>query len=167
MKMRQSICFSVLALILMLLAAVASPVAAAELKSNTVQAFDRYTRLTEERINGELRDGRPFLWVDVMPEGRRGTLYSRLRQGQIVMDRLETRENGREIDVPDGLIHHWIGIVFIPGATLQQTVTLLQDYNNHYKIYKPEVIGSKLLGRDGNNFEIEGIHQMTFSFLFV
>jgi hypothetical protein len=137
-----------------LLAALTSPAAGGELKSNTVQAFERYTQLTEERINRELRDGKPFLWVDGLPEPHRNTFYAKLRQGEIVMDRLETRENGKEIAVPEGLIHHCVGIVFISGATLEQTVALLQDYNHHYEIYKPEVVRSKLLRRDGNGFRV-------------
>src|SRR5262249_6480634 len=38
------------------------------------------------------------------------------------------------------------------GATVSQTVGLLQDYNNHKNLYKPEVVDSKLLSRQGDDF---------------
>jgi hypothetical protein len=54
--------------------------------------------------------------------------------------------------VQDGLIHDWIGIVCIPGKTVAKTLALLQDYDNHKNIYQPEVIGSKLIGRQDNDW---------------
>jgi hypothetical protein len=56
--------------------------------------------------------------------------------------------------VPAGLIHDWIGALTAPGATIQSTLALIQDYNNHKNIYKPEVIDSKLISHNGNNFNI-------------
>src|SRR6266581_186757 len=131
--------------ILLLFACACSPAAAANLQKPTVEAFDRYIRLTDARIEGELRDRRPFLWVDALPDVQRQRAYSQLRTAQVVIERLETRDYGRSIDVPDGLIHHWIGTAFIPGSTLQKTVALVQDYDRHSEIYKPEVIRSKVL----------------------
>ena len=49
------------------------------------------------------------------------------------------------VHVPDGLIHDWIGAVSIPHTTLEQTLARVQDYDNHKKIYKPEVMDSRLL----------------------
>jgi len=33
------------------------------------------------------------------------------------------------------MIHHWIGTVFIPGATLAQTLALEQDYDHHQEYF--------------------------------
>jgi hypothetical protein len=59
-----------------------------------------------------------------------------------------------EVEVPDGLIHDWVGAIFIPGATLEKTLALVQDYDHHKEIYRPEVIDSRLLARNGNDFQI-------------
>ena len=59
-----------------------------------------------------------------------------------------------EIAVPNGLIHDWVGAVFIPGATLDRTLALVQDYNRHKDIYKPEVIDSRFISRQGEDFRI-------------
>src|SRR6185295_12332602 len=59
-----------------------------------------------------------------------------------------------DIGVSGGLIHDWVGSVFIPGATLEKTMAMVQDYNRHKDIYKPEVIDSRLLSRNGGEFHI-------------
>ncbi len=127
---------------------------AAELKPATVQAFDRYIRLTEARITGEVGSGSAFLWMDGLPADRRTLVLQQLRQGQVIIERLKTLDGGKEIEVPDGLIHHWLGVVFIPGISLQKTLALVQDYDQHYRYYKPDVIASKLRERNGNDFKI-------------
>jgi hypothetical protein len=119
---------------------------AAELKPQTVAAFNRYVRLTEARIAAEQEEGQPFLHGAPNP--------ARLRKGELVIQRLTTRERGKEIDIPDGLAHHWIGTAFVPGATVDQAVALLQDYDRHAEIYKPNVARSKVLSRDGDSFRV-------------
>ena len=131
-----------------------SPVIAAELRQETIAAFGRYVRLTEVQIDADLAKGAPFLWVDRLPEARRAAAYAQLRAGHVVIERLETLDNGNHIHVPDGLIHHWTGTVFIPGATLAQTLALVEDYDRHQQYYHPDVMRSKLLAHTGNDYRI-------------
>ncbi|HLJ86544.1 MAG TPA: hypothetical protein VKZ53_06955 [Candidatus Angelobacter sp.] len=131
---------------------------AAELRQKTAEAFDHYAKVTEARIAGELNDPNAFLWVDRQPEPRRRALSAELHQGKIVVEPLETHEpgdpQGKPIPIPDGLVHHWIATAFIPGGTLRQTLAILQDYNRHQEIYKPDVQLSKLLKTDGKDFKV-------------
>ncbi len=127
---------------------------AAELKQETTEAFNQYVRATEDRMAEGLRDGGTFFWVDRFPELQRDKLYAQLRQGEIVIERLETPEKEKRIRVPDGLIHHWIALGFIPGVTLQQVLAFMQDYDHHESIYKPDVLRSRLLIADGNYFKV-------------
>src|SRR5712664_490067 len=127
---------------------------AAELKQETSEAFDHYIRVTEDRMTEELHDGRAFLWLDGFAEPQRDRLNVQLRQGEIIVERLETLEKEKHIRVPNGLIHHWIALSFIPNTTLQQVLALLQDYDHHEVIYKPDVLHSKLLMADGNRFKV-------------
>ena len=87
-----------------------------ELKKKTIDAFDTYTRLTEERIDKE-KDGPGFLYIDQLPEGQRKALQQRMAAGEVIINRMKTLEQGKEIEVPDGLIHHWRAIVFVPART--------------------------------------------------
>ncbi len=127
---------------------------AAELKQETAEAFNQYVRVTEDRMAEELGGGRTFLWLDTFPEPKREKLYAQLQQGEIIIERLETLEREKRIRVPGGLIHHWIALSFVPGVTLQQVLTLLQDYDHHEAIYKPDVLRSRLLIADGNFFKV-------------
>jgi hypothetical protein len=133
----------------------APPASAADLKQNTIDAFNRYAQLTETQIDSGLASRQPFLWIEGLPEARREAAYAKLRDGEVVIERLETFHGGRQIEVPGGMIHHWIGTIFIPGATLAQTLALEQDYDHQQQYFRPDVLRSKIDRRDGNDFVIE------------
>ena len=130
----------------------AAPARAVELKPDTAAAFNQYIRATEARIALDLRDGR-FLAVDALPERERREAYAQLRQGQIYVRHLRAEEDEKPIYIPEGLIHHWVGVVFIPGVTLAQVMAELQDYADQPDKYKPTVRKAKVLEHDGNEFK--------------
>ncbi len=111
-----------------------------KLEPETLQAFQRYVKsvesVLERRDNGE----KPFLWIDDDPRQ-----HEKVRQGDIVVHQFE----GDTIEVTKGLIHDWVGVMFVPGASLEATVALLKDFDRHKDIY-PEVIEAKLIEEDGN-----------------
>jgi len=127
---------------------------AAEPKPEAVQGFDRYVQLTEQRMQTELRPGAAFLWVDGLPEARRNSVYEQLQRGEVVSGRIKTRDSSGELRTPAALIHHWLGTVFIPGASLEQVLTLLEDYDHHAEYFGPEVAKSKTLEHTGNDFKV-------------
>ncbi len=116
----------------------------AKLTKETLAAFDRYVRAREAVIERQITAG-PFLWTAEKPERSR-----RLRQTGFLVESLSG--NGPLV-AEDGLIHDWLGAVFLPGATLDRVLTLVQDYDQHKNIYAPEVIGSKLVRRAGDFFQ--------------
>jgi hypothetical protein len=126
---------------------------ATEVKANTAAAFDRYIRATETQHADDLHNGR-FLVLDGLPDPTRQESYANLRQGQLYIEQLHLKENGHSIPIPGGLVHHWVGVMFVPGATLSQVISVLQDYDNHKNMYKPDVRRSKLLEHNGNEAKI-------------
>ncbi len=127
----------------------------AELNNVTLEGFTWYVRATEARIERELARPGEFLYIDGLPRPRRADVFAAIRRGEIYMERLQTRDaSGSEIRAPQGLIHHWIGDVFIQGATLGQVRDLVEDYDHHQDIYKPEVVRSRLISRNGDDFKI-------------
>jgi len=135
---------------LLALAAGAAPAMAAELmtvelKPPTAEAFDDYMRKAEARVDRQAQTS-DFLWVDGAPERKRQAL-----DGKVLA---EPFAGSGEVQIADGLIHDWVGAVFIPGATLEQALTFLKDYDNHKNFYKPEVLDSKTLSRDGDQFRV-------------
>jgi hypothetical protein len=132
----------------------ATAAAGTELKQKTIEAFNHYVNATEKRMAGEIHDPAKFLWIDQLPEPRRSMLYAQLRNGEIVVQQLATRENGQRIPIPDGLVHHWIALAFVPGVTLKEVVDFQQDYAHHQDIYKPDIERSTVLSHEGNNYKI-------------
>ena len=123
-----------------------SSAAAADLKKETLDDFEQYIRGTEARIAEQVSGKRSFLWTD---ESRQR--LEQVRQGQVIAQLW----NGRGAEqVRDGLIHDWIGAIYVPGATLEKALALLRDYNNHYRIYQPEVVASRILEHDGNHYKV-------------
>ena len=118
--------------------------ATVELKPQTVQAFDSYIQKAEARM--EASRGSAFLWTDGT-----GVRRDHVRKGAV---EAEPWSGNGDIEVADGLIHDWIGAVFIPGATMPKTLALLQDYNKNKRYFKPEVIDSVRVSRSGNDFHI-------------
>ncbi len=117
-----------------------STATAAKLKDQTRSEFEEYVASAEASMDRAIKGEQPYLWVDSLPGER-----ARLRDGNILIDRVGTEKS---IKIKDGLIHDWIGAVFIP-ATLDEVMKMLKDYDHHDEIY-PEVIDSKLLEMNGN-----------------
>lgn len=131
----------------------ASPAQASELKAETAGAFDKYIAATEARMDEDTENGQ-FLFIDGLPEGRRREAYKQLQRGEIYVEALHSQEDHQKIHVPSGMIHHWVAVVFIPGANVDQAVNVLQDYNSHQEIYKPQVRQSKLIEKNGDKTKI-------------
>src|SRR5262249_1532595 len=51
--------------------------------------------------------------------------------------------------VNGGLIHHWVGATFLPGARLDDVLDVTRDYDRYKEFYRPSVMDSQALTRDG------------------
>lgn len=132
----------------------AEPAIAARLKSQTVDAFGRYVQISEKQTDRLDANQAAFLWIDRHAEERRGAALQQLRRGDVIIEPLETLDDGKPISVPDGMVHDWIATVFIPGATLRQTLSFEEDYNEHQDFFQPDVVSSKILSRSGDDFVV-------------
>jgi hypothetical protein len=150
----------VLLLAALVLSALGGPAAAnnapepPKLKSATVEAFDRYVRLTDARNDAELGHGSSLLRVDDLADAQRTEAHAELKGGQVWIQRLQTRDGGATIHCPDGMIHHWVGVVFVPGARVRDVLAVLEDYDRHAVYYAPDVERSKIESRDGDHFRV-------------
>ncbi len=108
----------------------------AELKEETLNAWDAYIQKANSEMDGRLHS--PFLWVDEVPDR-----IQRVRAGNILVSPVG-QHNPKP--VPSGLIHDWIGAAFIPDATLEDVLSVARDYSHYPEFYKPTVVESKLRG---------------------
>ena len=128
------------------------PLNAADLQAQAAQNYARYIALTQVQVDAELAQSGSYLWVERLPEARRTEALAQLRSGGVVIEKLETLDDGKPIAVPGGLIHHWIGTAFVPGATLAQTLAFMQDYDHKVEYFKPDIVRSKILSHEGDDY---------------
>jgi len=146
------------ALVMTGLCLIAGQAHATDLEPKTVEAFDAYVRAAETQIDAQLAQGQPYLWVERLAPDRQAAAEAQLRAGQVVIERLDAtgkNDPDKPIAVPDGMIHHWIGAIFIPGASLAQTLALEEDYDHQQDYFRPDVMQSRILRHDGNDFTIQ------------
>jgi len=132
--------------VVVLLAGIVTTAGAAELTPRAAAAFDQYVRLTDAKLGAEPS----FLRIDRLPPSRRADVHRALSGGEVHIERVASRG----ADIPDALLHHWVGTVFVPGASVSQAVALLQHYDRHAGIYTPSVARSRLLSRSGDHFRV-------------
>jgi hypothetical protein len=117
-----------------------------DLKPATAEAYEHYLEGVEAAVKQRVSGAKNFLWLDDSPARR-----ARVLGGEVVIERTV---GSKPAKVGDGLVHDWIGAVFIPRVKLAQVLTFVQDYNHHKDYYGPEVVDSRILSRDGEHFVI-------------
>ena len=128
------------ACILLIWLLVAPGVSAATLQRKTMAGWQKYVRLTEERVERELAQES---WEDLEEVSDKVKL--------VRMYTVDKR--GRRVTADGGMIHHWKASVFIPGATLAEVLEFLQTYDQHHRFFR-EVEQSRLISREGDTFRI-------------
>lgn len=111
---------------------------AEELKPETLRAWTDYVANARPS-----NDGSHFLWLDETPERA-----AKVRRGGIVV--APVGENPKR--VPDGLIHDWIGAIFISGANIHDVLAVVGNYDHYEDFYAPNVIDARLLAQSGSDY---------------
>jgi hypothetical protein len=115
----------------------------AALKPETLQDFAAYEVTVDQEFQQRVRGQRAFLWIDEHPDKKR-----QAEAGQVVTCAI-TGTDGRS--VTSGLIHDWMGDVYLRGVRLDAVRKLLLETERHSTIYAPEVRSAKVLSRDANH----------------
>jgi hypothetical protein len=110
---------------------------AADLKPETIQAWNDYVRAAEARSLKHVSEGNLFLAIDALPAGA-----AKLRRGNIIAS---PAASNVPVKVPSGLIHDWNGAIFIPNATLRDVLQVVRDYGQYETVYHPNVVSAKPL----------------------
>lgn len=110
---------------------------AADLKRDTLSAWEVYVESATAEMQECLRADRPFLKLDEDQDS-----ISKVRNGEIIV--LHNGSKGLR-NVASGLIHDWSGAAFIAGATLKQVFSITRDYDHYKDFYRPNVVDSRTL----------------------
>jgi opacity protein-like surface antigen len=149
--------FSALALAAVSLspAAPASDMVSADLRPPTVAAWDDYVRVVEARVETELQTAKPFLVLERLPQAERQKAAASLAAGSVFITRVPGPNlKGPASDIPGGLVHHWLGVVQVPGVRVDDVLAFVQRYDDSPRYFQ-DVIASKLGSRDGDVFEVD------------
>jgi len=121
---------------------------AAELKPETAAAFDRYVKAAEEDM-AKHKGFRDFLWLDRQDPKEKSMVW--LGQSTIVPP--TTLDHGKEIEVPDGTIQHWLGLTFLEKATLDKVSAVLLNFNEYFHMIPLQIMESKTTKHEGDQYE--------------
>ncbi|HYM77173.1 MAG TPA: hypothetical protein VE377_14465 [Candidatus Dormibacteraeota bacterium] len=116
----------------------------------TVRAFDQYVAKAEARVAQERSATSSFLQIESRAADERKARMVRLRQGEVIIE----KQGDTPTEIPGGLIHDWVGTVFIPKVTVAQVLSLIQDYDHSTVYYSPDVMQSRLVSRRGGDFQV-------------
>ena len=120
---------------------------AAELKSETAAAFDRYVKLTEDGF-AKNQGFENFLWLDHHPKEK-----SLAWLQQPTISPLETLDQGKEIEVPGGMIQHWLGVVYLENADIDHVRGLLMNLAGYKDFFKQQIVESKVNKQQGDQYD--------------
>jgi hypothetical protein len=131
----------------LLLAALLLPMQsdAANLKSETVTAWDDYVQSLTATLQDRARPGGIFLWTYENSER-----IAKVHNGGIVV---APAPGPTPRKVPGGLIHHWIGAAFLPNTKLDDILEVTHDYDRYKEFYRPSVIESRAVARKASDDE--------------
>jgi hypothetical protein len=102
------------------------------LSPKTTAAFENYVQQAEPKITNTPR-------------------YAQIRAGEVRID--PARAEGT-MNVKDGLVHDWVAGALIPGATVDQALAVLQNYGAYKTMYRPEIVDSRLIEHNGEQWRI-------------
>ncbi len=119
--------------------------AAADQGAPTLAAWRTYEAAVDARYHAASESGSPFFVLD--REKVKGWRES-VTKGTTHMIKIDPPS------IDDGKIHHWVGAVFVPGATVDTVLQRLKQNAGRESESYGDVVVSKLLSRDGDRLRI-------------
>ena len=110
---------------------------AGSLTSATLAAWDDYVQSARMANARRATSDARFLWMEQQPEQ-----IAKIRAGEILVSPASTESPKR---ISSGLIHDWVGAVFIPSARLNDVFQVVRDYPRYKEWFQPAVVDSKAI----------------------
>ncbi len=130
------------------------PLYAAELKPETVRAWDQYLKWANAKVQRELSQPNLFLIQNTLPPAEKAAVQKQLEAGQIIARPMTgVMPAGAHFEVPSGEIHHWWGSILLRNVSLSRLLQFLQDYDHHAGRFS-DVERSRLISREGNHYRV-------------
>lgn len=122
-----------------------APCAAVHLSPAARAAFDEYIAGVEKRLVRQHSSPETFIAALDRDQTNADATERDLRSGTVGTQAI----NGGSWPVSGGLMHHWRAAAFVHGATRDDMLALLDDYNHLSSYYRPDVVSSRVIGKEG------------------
>jgi hypothetical protein len=123
------------------------PAAAATITPATRQGWNDYVQWTKQKLAAEAEHPDKLLFIDTHPREKQ-----RIEAGEVVATHPQQEAF---VPVPNGLIHDWVGTLFIPNTDVRSVLLVVQDYDRYAETYAPGVASSKLIEHANDDFTYE------------
>jgi hypothetical protein len=128
------------------------PLFAAELKTETVRAWNKYLQWAQQKVTREFSNPNVFLIQNTLPPKEKSEIWQSLTRGEIVVRRMPSVvPKGISFEVPSGEIHHWWGAILLRNVTLERLMRFLQDYDHHAGKFA-DVERSRMISKNGDHY---------------
>ncbi|MDR0310050.1 MAG: hypothetical protein LBJ21_00545 [Acidobacteriota bacterium] len=111
--------FFVLSAVLVVCSVTATPGKTAELRPETVRAWNDYVASREKQIAAELKSSKGFLAMDFQNQREAAAERRAVLAGEVSVKRMDPAGGKSDFQIPGGTIHHWRGAVFIPDVSFE------------------------------------------------
>jgi len=142
-----------LLLVLLLFFCFPTVIRSAELKPETVEAWNEYVKNTEKRIASELKSDSRFLIMDYQSKNDAIHEQSKLRTGKVIVQSMESKDRNLSVMIPGGRIHHWRGSIFIPGADIDYILSRVKNPGSS-DMKQEDVLESRVMERSPNGLKL-------------
>jgi len=116
---------------------------AADLHPETLAAWHAYVEAAEQRMAAELSSQKGFLALDFQDNREILSERQAVMSGEIPVKKVKP---ANRIEVPDGMIHHWRGSIFIPGVSLNLVLSRIENPKAE-DTKQEDVLDSRILER--------------------
>ena len=130
MKKHISFITVVLSGLLVIASGSAQQAVAAELRPETVRAWNEYISTREKQISAELNSSKGFFVMDFQSQRDADAERKSVLAGGVSVKRMNSGSVKSDLQIPGGAIHHWRGVVFIPDVPFEPAM---------YRIRHPEM----------------------------
>ncbi len=142
--------------LLALLIVCATSAGAATLKAETIAGWEHYIGRVDASMKTASGNEGAFLQLDKEP-----SQLEEAKQGRVIVSQVKT---ANRTAVPHGLIHDWLGALFVADATLADVFAVTRGYDKYSQWYAPTIARATLVERDGDRdrFRVHYVRHVLF-----
>jgi len=116
---------------------------AATLKPEARAAYERYVENIETRLNQRHQSTQNFIVIEDTDAD------AKLRDGKLVVHRFKA-----DVNTPGAMVHHWGATMLVPGASVQDFLRVVRDYERYPEFYSQEFVRAKVLEHNDDAYKI-------------